>query len=81
MLWAKVASAMEGLKLELLVKGRLALNVLPHTASNIKKLSRYQLKLELLVKPSNAETYFHPKHKDAKISENNLNPLMWVFIG
>ena len=32
--------------------------------------------------PSNAEaTSFHPKHNDAKISENHPNPVMLVFIG
>ena len=30
----------------------------------------------------NAEaTFFHPKHKNAKIFENQLNPVMLVFIG
>ena len=32
--------------------------------------------------PSNAEAiYFRPKHNDAKIFENHLNPVMLVFIG
>ena len=31
--------------------------------------------------PSNDKSYFCPKHKDAKISENHLNPVMLVLIG
>ena len=31
--------------------------------------------------PSNASGYFCPKHKDEKIFENHLNPVMLVFIG
>ena len=33
------------------------------------------------INPSNAEATFIPKHKDAKIFENYLNPVMLVFIG
>ena len=34
------------------------------------------------VNPSNAESiYSPPKHKDAKIFENYLNPVMLAFIG
>ena len=37
---------------------------------------------ECVLKPSNAEAkYFSPKHKEAKIFENHLNPVMLVFIG
>ena len=43
---------------------------------------RCPIRIYLLpVKASNAEaTYFHPKHKEEKISENHLNPVMLVFI-
>ena len=33
-----------------------------------------------LFNPSSAEANFHPKHKDAKIFENHLDPVMLVFI-
>ena len=32
------------------------------------------------IPPFNAIGYFLPKHKDAKIFENHLNPVMLVFI-
>ena len=34
-----------------------------------------------ILNPFNAEAkYFHPKHNDAKIFEDHLNPVMLVFI-
>ena len=42
--------------------------------ANLAKHSRVNL--------SNAKVVFlHPKHKNAKISENHMNPVILVFIG
>ena len=50
------------------------------------ELNRWRHKRErvhrsILLIPSNeCHGYFHPKHKDANIFENHLNPAMLVFI-
>ena len=46
----------------------------------VKNILYTMLILRMLINPSNAEGYFHPKHKDGKISEKHRNPIMLVFI-
>ena len=44
-------------------------------------LRQMKTRAKYLLNPSNAEVPFVKKHKDAKIFENYLNPVMLVFIG
>ena len=50
------------------------------TQPNIYPLNILQIHTSLSSKDFN-ENYFHQKHKEKKIFETHLNPVMLVFIG
>ena len=54
---------------------------LRHGFDTLERLAgKLQCFNSIMLNPSNAEATFVKKHKDAKIFENHLNPVMLVFI-